>query len=172
MVSGGRVEYPMMAIARIDYTQGKLAYLSDLEPIKVAESSNVEGIDHYRRDRNLDDGPLRLVLKSDTRAEAQTFAKGLALHSTTELVYDLGGQYKEFKALLGVDPSVGGDSHVRILIEGDGKSLYTGEVKRQDNPIPITCDVRGVRQLRILVSPSGLLDLGNHANFADARVIK
>ncbi len=94
-MAGCRVEYPLALVARLDYTKDKLAFLSDLEPVKVVEKSSFDRIDHYRRDKNLDDTPLRLGGKNHP--------KGLALHAYTELVYDLDGKYKEFKALLGVD---------------------------------------------------------------------
>jgi hypothetical protein len=175
---GAKVELPRDLINRLDFSQGKLAYLSDLEPVKVSElylegSGRYEGFGHYRRDKNWNDGPIRLLVKGDARPEPQTFVKGLALHTDTELVYDLGGQYKEFKAYLGVDPKVEGDWHVRVTIEGDGKSLFTGEVQRGGDPLPpLKCDVTGVKQLRIVVSPARLLDLGGHVNLADAKVSK
>jgi hypothetical protein len=86
------------------------------------------------------------------------------------LIYDIGGAYKEFKAILGVDPQVGRGSHVKVTIEGDGRQIYACEVRRSDNPLPVTCDISNVHQLRIVVAAAGLLDLGNHVNLADARV--
>jgi hypothetical protein len=170
--SGATARLPLSQVARLDFSLGKLAYLSDLDPVKVVESLNVEGVNHYRRDKNLDDGPLRLVTRTEERTEPTTFSKGLALHAYTELTYDIGGQYKEFQAIFGVDPAVGGDSNVKITIEGDGHELLSTEVRRKDNPRPVTCNVAGVRLLRIVVSPLNLLDLGNHLNIVDAKVRK
>ncbi len=163
-VTGVKVELPGSAVARLDYSKGKITFLSDLEPVKVTERSSVGLVDHYRRDKNLEEGPLKLA--------KETFAKGLSLHAYTELVYDIGGQYKEFKAVLGVDPSVGGDSHVKVTIEGDGRELFAGEVRRKDPPRSLTIDVKNVKQLRIVVASTGLLDLGDHVNLADAKVSK
>lgn len=163
-VAGARIEYPKQLVARLDYTKDKLAYLSDLEPIRVVEKATLDRIDPYRRDRNLDGGPLRLGGKN--------YAKGLALHSHTELIYDLDGKYKEFKALLGVDETVGGDSKPIVVVEGDGRELFTGTVTRQDKPLPLKLDVKGVKQLRIVVRSAGLLTLGDHVDFADAHVSK
>jgi hypothetical protein len=163
-VSGVKVELPRSAVARLDYSKGKITFLSDLEPAKVTERSSVGLVDHYRRDKNLEEGPLKLA--------KETFSKGLALHAYTELVYDIGGQYKEFKAVLGVDPSVGGDSHVKVTIEGDGRELFAGEVRRKDPPQTLTIDVKNIKQLRIVVASTGLLDLGDHVNLADAKVSK
>ena len=161
--SGVRVDFPRDQVTRIDFNNDKLRYLSDLEP-KAVERSNVDWLDHYRRDKSLDNGPLRLGKES--------YPKGLAVHAYAELVYDLGGQYKEFKTILGVDPKVGGDSDVTVTIEGDGQKLFSEEIKRKDEPRPLTLQVANVKLLRIVVRSNGLLDLGNHVNLADAKVSK
>jgi hypothetical protein len=170
--AGVPVDYPQQFVSRLDYSQANVTYLSDLDPAKVTEASNVEAIEHYRRDRNLDNGPLQLTATVDGRVESQTFLKGLALHATTEIVYDIGGQYKEFKALVGVDPGVGGNSQVKLVIAGDGRELLAADVRRGDDVHKVACDVKDVRQLRITVRPAGFLDLGNHVNLADARLVK
>jgi hypothetical protein len=51
--SGVKLDYPAAMLARLDFSKGKLTFLSDLEPVKVVESSSLEGIDHYRRDKRL-----------------------------------------------------------------------------------------------------------------------
>jgi hypothetical protein len=161
--AGITIAYQRGAVARLDFSQGKLAYLSDLEP-RVIERSNLDWVDHYRRDRGLDGGAMRLG--------KETYGKGLALHAYTELIYDLNGQYNEFKSVIGVDPKVGGDSHVDLLIEGDGRKLFDANVTRKTEPRPVTLDVKNVKQLRIVVRSSRLLGLGDHINLADAKVSK
>lgn len=171
-VAGAKADFPLKSFTRWDFSKGKLTYLSDLEP-KPSESSNVNFVEHYRRDKNLDGEPIRLPQKNQDGVTAlQLFPKGLSLHAYTELLYEIGGEYKEFKAILGVDPKVPGDSHVKITIEGDGKELFAGEMSRNDDPKPITLDVKNIKQLRIVVSSAGLLDLGNHVCLADAKVSK
>jgi hypothetical protein len=163
-VAGPTVSLPRQLVARLDYSNDKLAYLSDLEPLKVVQKSTLDRIDHYRRDKNLDDGPLRLA--------GQHYTKGLALHAHTELVYDLDGKFKEFKAVLGVDDMVGGDSHAVVKVEGDGRELFAGTITRKDKPRPLSLDVKGVKHLRLVVGSRGLFTLGDHVNFADAKVSK
>jgi hypothetical protein len=171
-VAGAKAEFPFKSFTRWDFSKGKLTYLSDLEP-KTTETSNVERVEHYRRDKNLDGEPIQLPQKNEDGVLAlRMFAKGLSMHAYTELQYDIGGEYKEFKAILGVDPKVQGDSHVKVTIEGDGKELLTVEINRKDEPRPITLDVKNVKQLRIVVASAGLLDLGNHVCLADAKVSK
>lgn len=173
--AGARVELPRSVLARLDFSRGKLTYLSSLEPLRVAETSIWERVDHYRRDRNLDNDPIHLG--------RDTYPRGLSLRATTELVYDIAGQYKEFRAVLGVDPGVGGESRCRVVIEGDGARLYAADVSRahvvvdgdgreQASPLPVALNVSGVKQLRIVVTPLGLLDLYGHVALADAKVSK
>lgn len=163
--SGVKIDYTAALLAKLDFSKGKLTYLSDLEPTRKVEKSALDGINHYRRDKNVDGGPLRVG--------GQTYGKGLALQAYTELVYDIGGEYKEFKVVLGIDDQVGGDSNVKVLIEGDNRELFKGELIRKDKKtIPLVVDVKNVKLLRIVVSSANLLDLGDHVDLADAKVSK
>lgn len=157
-----KIELPRAALARIDYSNDKLAYLSDLEPIKVVEKSTLDRVDSYRRDKNLDAGPLRLGGK--------TYVKGLALHAYSELVYDLDGKFKDFKVTAGVDEAVGGDGRAHLRIEGDGRELYSGAFARNDEPRNLSLNVKGVKYLRIVLRSDELFDLGTHLDLADAQV--
>jgi hypothetical protein len=164
-VAGARVTYPDAGrLTRLDFSKGKLTYLSDLEPTAVVETSTEDHVFHFRRDANLDGGPLRMG--------GEAYAKGLGVHSRTVLTYDIGGEYREFRAVLGVDEGVVTDARVMVVIEGDGRELYKAEVGRKDPPRPVALDVKGVRQLRVVVQSAGLLDLGAQVNLGEARVSK
>src|SRR5207253_8290192 len=139
-------------------------YQSDLKPIDVIEKTKQGRKDIWRADRNLENSSIQL--------EGQVYAKGLCLHSHTELAYALDGKYKEFKAILGMDDMVGGDGHPVVRVEGDGKELLAVTVNRKDKRRELALDVRGVKQLRIIVTSSGLFDFGDHVDFADATLCK
>jgi hypothetical protein len=179
-VSGAKLEYPKAdakieigkpIVARLDFSSGKLAFLSDMDPVRVVEKSNTGRIDHYRRNKGLEGGDIRFPPEQG-QSTPQTYVKGLAIHAYTELVYNLGGQYKKFDALLGVDESVEGDSDVKVIIEGDGKELFSAEVKRGDKPTPLKLDVKEVKELRIVVRSMELLDFGNQVALVEAKVTK
>jgi hypothetical protein len=166
--AGAKIDYPKTLVARFDYTNEKLVYLSDMEPAKVVYSSTEDKPEPFRRDKNLDDTP-------GLRLGKTTFPKGLAIHSYTALEYDLGGEYREFRAWIGVDESVGGtDGPTKVKIEGDGKELFSVTVSRKDPPPkePTVLNIKDVRRLRIVVSSGDLLDLGRHVDLADAKVSK
>jgi len=162
--AGTKLTYPRPLVHRLDYSRDKLAFLSDLEPlVEKAPTGRLEE-SHYFRDQNVEKEPLRLG--------GQRYAKGLALFAVTSLAYDLGGRYREFKAVAGVDDKAGGDSHAVLMIEGDGRELFSGTFTQKDKPQPLTLDIKGVRQLRVLVRSARLVPYETHLDLADARVSK
>ncbi len=161
-VGGLEVSYDQQQIARFDYNMGKLTYLSDLRPSKVVEKSGVGLPIAFRKDANLDGEPILLGDKS--------FPKGLSMHAYTELEYNLGGRYKEFKAFLGVDPRVGAESKARVTIERDGKQIFSEEVTTATPLKQVVLPLQKARTLRITVSSSNILDLHDHVTLADAKV--
>jgi NPCBM/NEW2 domain len=170
-VSGVKIALPdVKRLAKLDFSKGKLAYLSDLTPSRETVTLATEDDDQYarfvryRKDANLDNGPIRVRDKQ--------FARGITLHAGTQLVYAISGEYKEFRADLGVDDSVETESRVEVLIEGDGRELFRGQISRKDLRRPVAVEVRGVRDLRITVRTTGLLDFGAQLSLADAKVSK
>jgi hypothetical protein len=167
-MAGARLAYAPQALARLDYNRGKLTYLSDLEPARVLERLFGEPLAHYRRDTNLDGQPIFLA--------GQPHAKGLAVHAHTELEYNLGGKYKEFKAVVGVDSRSEAESQtlVRALvtIECDGDKRFSKIITARAVET-IALPVRDVGRLRIVVQSAdagNVLNSYDYVTFADARV--
>ncbi len=161
-VSGLDLRYDQQLIARFDYNMGKLTYLSDLTPSKVVERSGVGLPIAYRKDVNLDGERILLG--------GTTFPKGLSVHAYTELEYNLGGKYKEFKAFIGVDPRAGAESKARVTIESDGRQIFAQEFTAETPVQQYTLPVQRANRLRIVVSSSNLLDLHDHVTLADAKI--
>jgi hypothetical protein len=165
--SGAKIDYALNQIARLDYSTGNLVYLSDMEPLRTVQTSTEDRIERYRRDKNLDGGPLRLA--------GEVFPKGLALHAYTELEYDLKGDYRQLQFVVGINDGIGGiDGPTNLLIEADGKELFKLTVTRKDKERArsVTLNVKDVQRVRITVSSGDLLDLGKHLNLCDAKVTK
>ncbi len=165
--SGAKIEYKKDLLAQLDYSKGKLEFLSRMEPAKVVETSTEDQVYHYQRNTNLDrTGPLRI--------DGETFTNGLAIHSHTELEYDLRGEFREFKAVVGIDDNVGGHPGPVVLrIEGDGKELFSRTLSRKEKAKErVTLNIKDVQRLRVVVASGELLDLGKHIDLADAQVSK
>lgn len=164
MQAGNKLSLARTSILKFDLTPGKMVYLSDLEPSKVEESPILSELYRHRRDKNLEGGPLSIGRK--------VYQKGLALHSRTVLEYDIEG-YSFFRCILGLDDAMAGTAHAVVRIEGDDKELLTTIVTSKENkPQDVALAVKGVKKFRLIVDYGDDLDLGDHINLADARLIK
>ena len=162
-VGGVALDYPtLQPVVMLDYSKDKVVYLSDM---KFKEESGFgETTVRCARDVNLDNSPITL--------DNIAYAKGLVVHAGVQLTIDIGGDYKEFKVVLGYDMAANSVSDVKVTFTADGRPLYAAEVHRNDKPQPITLDVKKVRQLRITVTPTEGLFIGRQIALADAKVTK
>lgn len=159
-----KISIPKSTVLKFDLTPGKMVYLSDMEPSKVEETPILSELYHHRRDKNLEGGPLSVGRK--------VYPKGLALHSKTILEYDIK-EHSTFRCVLGLDDAMAGSAHAVVRIEGDDKELLATVVSSKENkPQEIVLDVKGMQKLRLIVDYGDDLDLGDHIDFADARLIK
>ena len=179
LASGTEVSVPQAQVATIDFSLGKIAYLSNLEPRDVQYTPQYEFMFEYRKDRMVHGGPLSVGNK--------TYAKGLGIHSRTLLKYRIGGDYRRFQTIMGIDDSlrVGGD--VDVVIKGDGRTLFKGPVSIHERgetgstnaterklmpPVKLDLDVTGVVELEIFIDFGEQNDVGDCLNLADAKVVK
>jgi hypothetical protein len=170
---GVELAYTPKTVARLDYTSDKIAYLNEMKPTNVVELSPFDTVEHYQINRNLDGGPLKL--------EGKIYTNGLAIHAYTELEFNLKGEYREFRAYLGVDDAVGGHdgpTPVRIVaIDRADKETELAKliVERKDRgkaPKPLAINIKDVQKLKIIVGSGDLQDIGKHVDLADAKVTK
>lgn len=192
-VTGAKAEYPLKQIARLDFSKGKIEYISDLPKdgvdvtVKVPKKPDPERTFQIGYNKNWDDKELGLRIVREGKEVAEKFAHGLFLPATSELVYGLGGEYDEFTALIGVDEASQSDSHVRVTIEADGVVIFSADVTplavtikgQEEKPNKqrterIALSVKDVKDLRIKVEPAdGVLGtFGGHVDLADAKISK
>jgi len=171
LLSGPDVEVPVDKLTRLDFSLGKIAYLSDLEPREVEftpyfDTKYDRELFRYRRDRTYRNQKLQLG--------KTTYERGLWIHSRTRLLYRLNGEYRQFRAVMGIDQYVAkkGVGHVRVVISGDGKPLLETTVSAADPPQDVNLDVSNVRNLEILVDYGEGESTGDHLDLCDARLIK
>lgn len=172
---------PLDALARIDFAAAKTMYLGDLKPESleftplVGDKANVDLAQLFqpRVDRALFGGPLQLPRETDGRTmPAWSYAKGMAIHSRTKLVYRLPREFRSFAATAGIDSRVRPAGNVRLAIAGDDKPLYEGKIAGKDAPVALSLDVAGVKRLTILVDFGEDLDVADHLNLCDARLVE
>ena len=154
-------------VVRIRFASDRVLFLSAATPATAAETPLIGARSAFpwQRDRAAAGGGLKLGGKS--------FRRGLGVHSRTALEYDLGGRYRSFAAVIGLDDAAGAAAGVTFRVAADGKEIYTRDMARRDSPETLLLPVTGVKRLKLEVDygPDGL-DLGDHADWADARVIQ
>ncbi|MFK7777415.1 MAG: NPCBM/NEW2 domain-containing protein [Gimesia sp.] len=161
---GAQAVFSQESIANLDFSQGKVRYLSDLEPRNIEYTPFFDTIWKYRKDKHRDGGPLRLAGKE--------YSRGLYIHSKTLLQYRIKNEYRTFRAIMGIDDSVPSIGFVYVEIKGNGRTLYSGNVRSSDSPIKLNLDLRGVRDLDILVDFGDNLEICDHLDLCEARLIK
>jgi NPCBM/NEW2 domain len=169
LLAGGKAAPAVADVRVLDFSLGKVRYLSDLEPREYTLTPFFDGeaersLFRYRRDRNQTGGPLSLGGKA--------YGKGLWIHSRTKLVYRIGSEYRRFQAVMGIDDDVAPRGDVHVVISGDGQPLLEADVRGTDKPRELDLDVSGVRDLEIFVDYGSGLDISDHLDLAEARVLK
>ncbi len=93
--AGAKLALKNEMLAKLDFNLGRLSYLSDMEPAKPPTNPFFGGFPTVRRNTNQDGRDIVLLDRK--------FAKGLTLEGGSAVEYNLGGKYKDFKALIGAD---------------------------------------------------------------------
>jgi hypothetical protein len=162
---GEPLELPLSHIARIRVQSGRVVFLSDLTP----QEERVAGLLHrpwpVRADRSVAARPMQIG--------GRRFEKGIGCHSLTELVYSIDGAYDSFVATIGIDDSVRPRGAVVFRVRGDERVLFdSGPVTGTDDPRQIVVDVREVKELTLVVDYGPGLDVSDHADWGDARLLR
>jgi hypothetical protein len=179
-----RLTIPLGQVERADFSAGKLAYLSDLEPTavdwtpRVAAPAAATLIAHYgdpRHDISYAGSALTLAWADESAPsgrDVRTFAKGLALRSRTEATWRLPAGMRRFTATAGIDPATAEEGHVLLEIRADERILWEGEIDGRRDPVAIDVELGTARRLQIRVDYGRNLDFGDRLHLVDARVTK
>lgn len=183
-LGGAKISVPVNELVEADYSLGKLAYLSDLEPLKAEWAPRIglppsaKLIDDYglpRRDQSYSGSALTLSWplagEADHR-ETRTYSKGLALRSRTVVDYRIPTGMKRLTTIAGLDPATASEGHVSLQLLADDNLLWQGEIDGPSVPVEIDVPLPQARKLRIVVDYGRNLDYGDRLHLVDARMTK
>jgi hypothetical protein len=183
-VCGPEVKIPLTQLVSLDVLQGPAVYLSDLKPRKAETSGFLGDGWAWAADRTVRGQPLRLFAKVAAERDGDgptgpvqktelTADKGLGTHPKTVLVYDLAGKYSRFESLVGLDAATGkrGRATVSVLRDGTAADLPALKTLAAGAATPVRLDVRGVKELTLVVDFGPTGDVQADVNWADARLI-
>ena len=142
--------------ARVERIQG--VFLDALAPQRF-----VQGWGRLQTNRSVWERPMNIG--------GQQFRRGLGTHAKSEIVYDLGGQYNRFEAWAGPDMATAGSMQFAVVVDGVER-WRSRRMVRGDRAERVSVDLAGARELRLLVDDGGDNIMGDHANWADARLLR
>lgn len=130
------------------------------------------------------DWPLGIdtnTLGGRLRSGGHVIFKGLGMHSTSRVVYDLGGKYRRLETELALDDHAQRQGSVvyRVLLESEGNSgerswglAFTSPIIRGgDSPLPISVDVASASRMALVVEMADQADTRDYANWLNARLL-
>ncbi len=102
------------SIVRLQPLRGRVSYVSDHQPLDYVHFPYLSVRQPWGRDCNVRGNCLRV--------EGADYAKGLGMHSTSRLAYQLDGTYTRFDAQLALDDSAGQGGSVvfRVFLQACG----------------------------------------------------
>lgn len=138
--------------------------LSELDPV-LSEN----GWGRYERDRS--NGESRYRDGRTIEINDVQYGRGLGVHAKSDLRYQLFGKFKSFLADVGVDDEVGPGGSVIFEVWLDGTRKFVSPLLKGTDPaVPVSLDLTGVNELKLIVLDGGDGITRDHADWAGARV--
>ncbi len=135
-------------------------YLDSLKPKSVTQ-----GWGELERNRSVWRKPICL--------DHRFFQRGLGTHANARIAYDIEGQgFRRFQAWAGAD-GANPRASVRFVIKVDSETRFeSGVVTYRDRALRVDLDVTGAKLLELIVEDGGDGITGDHADFADAKLLR
>lgn len=102
------------------------------------------------------------------------YNKGLGVHANSEVIYNLGGEYSSFISDIGLDDELTANGgSVKFFVYADGRPLYSSGLMVSDSPTQtINVNVRGVYELKLVVTDAENGNISDHGDWANARLLR
>jgi glucose/arabinose dehydrogenase len=144
---------------------GTTSYLSDLNYVVVSNGWGLPEKDRSNGEAGSADGRTMTL-------NGQTYTKGIGAHASSEVTFNLAGQYSEFLSDVGVDDEVGSNGSVVFQVWLDGVLAFnSGTMTGASSTQQIDLDVTGKTTLRLVVTDAGNGNAFDHADWAGARLV-
>ncbi len=160
----GSLDLPWSDVTSISLRSGRVVYLSDLEAAKTVQRSVFDVAWPPRRDTNVTGGPLVI--------DQRRYSKGLGVHAYSALTYNVGGKFDRLVATIGVDDSAADGASAVFRVRGDDRMLFESKALTSRRSEAVNVELRGVRQLTLECDGGADIDLADHGDWAEARLIR
>lgn len=165
LASESTIDLPIEQISEIRFRSERVRFLDELTPAKYEFEPLGLTQWPYRVNRAVSNRPMRIG--------SQSFDQGIGVHSRSVLTYDMPKGFHQLAATIGIDEAVGSQGNVVFRVLADGKEVFnSGPVTGNDAPRSLLATIEGSRQIQLAVEYGEDLDIGDHADWADVRLIK
>jgi hypothetical protein len=161
------VQVRLDQVVALNLFQARAVYLSDLKPRRYDFTPYFGARWPFVVDGSVAGGDLCLG--------GSTYDKGLGMHSQSRLTFDLGGGFRRFEALVGLDDQSGQGGSVRVQVLVDGRPADLGwdqDLTARSGPRRVRVNVAGGRELTLVVDFGHGGDVQDHVNWGDARLVR
>lgn len=160
----GAMKVAKESVSGVRFRTGQVTMLSEMTPT-VRQSGFFDETFAWKKNRAVSGGPLQVG--------GRTYENGIGVHARCTLTYTLGGAYRSFSAVAGIDESVRAGSAM-FSIEADGKALLAPvRLESGKTPHQVRAEVKGVEKLTVLVDfADGTFGNGARVDLCDAVLAK
>lgn len=183
---GVELALPLANVESADFSGGKVMYLSELTPRSASttplvalpvSAELVAGFVGPLTNRGFfsPQALLRHPRYEDEKIvgwELRPHRQSLGMRSRSEIVYQLPEGFSGFRALAGIDGTLGGRGHVHLAIFGDDRLLWEHAIDGKDPPATIELELAGARRLRIVADYGQRGDTADRLYLCEARITK
>lgn len=163
--SEGMFDLPIDQIGEIRFRSERVRFLDELTPAKYEFEPFGATRWPYRVNRSAANRPMRIG--------GQSFDRGIGVHSRSVLTYDVPQGFRRLAATIGIDEAVGDQGNVIFRVLADGREVFNSSpVTGRDAPRPLLATIEGARRIQLVVEYGEDLDIGDQADWAEARLIK
>ncbi len=156
---------PLDSLVFLQPLGGRVTYLSDLDAASYKHIPYLTLAWPYHDDLN--------VTGTQLRAGGRLYAKGLGMHSASRLTYRLDKSYRRFEAEVAIDDSTHGGGSVGCRVFLDEQQVWASDTVRGGMPpVPVTVDLKGGKQLSLIVDFAERADELDHVDWLNARLVE
>ena len=152
-------------VVAVEVIGGRWEWLTDHRPISYEQASMLGPGWEYL--------PGRSVLNAPILVAGESYERGIGVHSRSNLVFELGGDYREFVTSFGMDDDSGPLADVTVVILVDGQRRFEKTHVRRGSLIgPIRVDVSHAGRIELIVEYGDNGDMQDRFDWVEPGLIR
>lgn len=177
ILTGTEIPVPFERITKLDFAAGNIQFLDELKPARITWTPVLKSaiaVDDFsmvyapRMNQSFQGEPIQL----EEGQQPLTYTRGIAMHATSELLYQLPAGFRQLQMRVGIAPESIGICTAKLQVIGDQKILFEKEFNNHTPPEDIALNISGVSRLKIVVDASDGEDFGDVLHLVQARLLK